>query len=127
MTVRITSQPRYSVETTPRFLQGVFAFNGHGLDKLGPVADGLTYVVPADKRAQLIYLRAGNSSAELMTLVMAADGKPVRYFPVGGKSATHVPLAVVEDLEPDTKLELMLSAPVGASGMVVIDVGLLEI
>jgi hypothetical protein len=115
------------METTPRFLQGIFTFAGQGLDALGPVGAGLVYTVPADKRAQLIYLRAGNSSDGLITLVLLQDGKPMRYFPVGAKGATHVPLAVVEDLEPDTKLELVIGAASGASGMVVVDVGLLEI
>ncbi len=115
------------METTPRFLQGVYACTGHGLDKFGPVGGGLVYTVPADKRAQLIYLRAGNSSAELISLVLLRDGKPMRLFPVGAKADTHVPLAVVEDLEPDTKIELQLAAGAGVTGMVVIDVGLLEI
>ena len=115
------------METTPRFLQGVFAFTGHGLDHFGPVGDGLTYAVPADKRSQLIYMRAGNSSSGLIVLVLLRDGKPMRYFPVGAKADTHVSLAVVEDLEPDTKIELVIGAAAGEGGMVVVDVGLLEI
>ncbi len=115
------------METTPRFLQGVFAFAGHGLDKFGPVGPGLVYAVPADKRAQLIYLRAGNSSGALITFVLMQDGKPARYFPVGAHGSVHVPLAVVEDLEPDTKVELVIGALAGESGMVVVDVGILEI
>jgi hypothetical protein len=115
------------METTPRFLQGVYAFTGTGLDVTAPIGAGLVYTVPGDKRAQLIYLRAGNSSAELISLVLLRDGKPMRLFPVGAKADTHVPLAVVEDLEPDTKIELQLAAGAGVTGMVVIDVGLLEI
>ncbi len=115
------------MESTPRFLQGVYAFTGQGLDHFGPVGSGLTYVVPADKRSQLIYLRAGNASSGLIVLVLLRDGTPMRYFPVGAKADTHVPLAVVEDLEPDTKLELVIGAAAGEGGMVVIDLGLLEI
>jgi hypothetical protein len=115
------------METTPRFLQGVFAFTGSGLDKFGPVGSGLTYMVPPDKRAQLIYIRGGNSCAELICLLLMRDGKPMRYFPIGAKEGGHVSLAVVEDLEPDTKIELVISAPAGVSGSVVVDVGLLEI
>ena len=51
----------------------------------------------------------------------------MRYFPIAAKGTEHVPLAVVEDLEPDTKIELFVAAPAGASGTLVIDVGLLEI
>jgi hypothetical protein len=75
----------------------------------------------------LIYLRAGNSSPELIALILMREGKPMRYFPVGARSDTHVPLAVVEDLEPDTKLEVFIVAPAGVAGAVVLDIGLLEI
>jgi hypothetical protein len=37
----------------------------------------------------------------------------------------HVPLAVVEDIFPESRLEVLLAAPEGVSGMVVVDVGLL--
>ena len=39
----------------------------------------------------------------------------------------HVPLAVVEDLSPETRLEVFVGAPAGVSGSVVIDIGLIEI
>jgi hypothetical protein len=115
------------MEATPRFLRGVHPFKGSGYDKPTPVDAGLTYVVPSDKRAQLIYLRAGNSSGELIYLVLLRDGKTMRYFPVGAKSSEHVPLVVVEDLSPDTKLELLLAAPLETAGHLVLDIGLLEI
>jgi hypothetical protein len=51
----------------------------------------------------------------------------MRYFPLGAKSAEHVPLAVVEDLFPETKLELFLAAPVGQAGHLVLDIGILEV
>jgi hypothetical protein len=79
------------------------------------------------RRAQLIYLRAGNSSAELVNLVLLRDGRIMRYFPIGAKSSQHVPLVVVEDPSPDTKLEVLLAAPAGAAGHLVVDIGLHEI
>jgi hypothetical protein len=112
---------------TPRFIQGVFAFEGRGLEVPAPLGPGATYTVPGDKRTQLIYLRAGNSSGELCYLQLLRDGKVMRYFPLGAKSSVHVPLSVVEDIFPQSKLELMVAAPRGAVGMVVLDVGLLEI
>jgi hypothetical protein len=115
------------MEATPRFLNGVFAFSGSGYDKPTPLDDKLAYAVPADKRAQLIYLRAGNSSGELIYLALMRDGKPMRYFPIGAKCSEHVPLAVVEDLFPETKLGVVLAAPSGTSGHLVLDIGLLEI
>jgi hypothetical protein len=115
------------METTPRFIQGIFPFTGAGLDKSALLGTTTTYMVPGDKRSQLIYFRAGNSSGELIVLTLLRAGKPMRLFPVGAKGATHVSLAVVEDLEPDTKLDVLVSAPAGTGGSVALDIGLLEI
>jgi assimilatory nitrate reductase catalytic subunit len=50
----------------------------------------------------------------------------MRYFPIGAKSDVHVPLRVVEDIEGGSVIELALVAPIGLSGTVVIDLGLVE-
>ena len=115
------------METTARFLNGVYPFEGKGLDAPYPLADALAYTVPADKWSQLIYFRAGNSSDALVSLTLIRDGKPMRLFPVGAKQALHVPLAVVEDISPEAKLEVLLAAPQGAQGQVVLDIGLMEV
>ena len=115
------------MDSIARFLQGVLTFAGDGLDTPVPLADGLRYTVPADRRAQLIYLRAGNSADALVSLLLTRDGKPLRYFPIGAKGVMHVPLAVVEDIEPDTRIEVLVSAPAGVSGTLVLDIGLMEI
>lgn len=112
---------------TARFINGVFTFAGAGLDKPGPLDAATNYTVPSDKRAHFIYLRAGNSSDELIYLVMLRNGKPLRYFPIGAKASVHVSLAVVEDIFPESKLELQLGAPTGTRGSVVLDIGLLEL
>ena len=44
----------------------------------------------------------------MIYIALMHDGKPVRLFPLGAKSSLHVPLAVVEDLPPDSRLELFL-------------------
>jgi hypothetical protein len=110
----------------PKFLQGVYQFEGRGLDAPGPLPSSIAYQVPFDKRSQMVYFRAGNSSGELIYFVLMRDGKPMRYFPIGAKEAIHVPLAVVEDLHPESALEVLLAAPAGTSGTVVIDIGLTE-
>ena len=115
------------MEATPRFLNGVYSFAGSGYDKPQALADTLTYTVPPDKRTQLIYFRAGNSCGELVYIVLTRDGKPMRYFPIGARAHVHVPLAVVEDIFPETKLDVLLAAPSAASGQLVLDIGLLEI
>jgi hypothetical protein len=110
----------------PRFLQGVFPFQGKGLTSPMPLEPAVTYKVPADKRCQLTYFRAGNSSAELIYLAVKRDGSPMRYFPVGAKSALHIALAITEDLQPETTLEVFIAAPAGTAGEAVIDIGLME-
>lgn len=116
-----------TVIDSPKFLQGLFSFEGKSLDHPQAMVPPVTYKVPYDKRAQLLYCRSGNSCEELIYLLITRDGKPMRYFPIGAKSDTHVSLAVVEDLRPDTQLEVLVAAPVGVKGTVVLDLGLVEI
>ncbi len=111
----------------PKLLQGVFAFEGHGLTNPHPISGGLTYTVPVGKRTQFVYFRAGNSAAEMVYVVLMRDGEPMRYFPIGARGDVHVALAVVEDMMSGTKLEAFLAAPEGVSGTVVLDIGLVEV
>ena len=113
--------------STARFLQGVFAFQGHGLEAPLPIDASLRYTVPAGCTTQPVYFRGGNSSPEMIAVVLVRDGAPMRYFPIAAKGATHVSLRVVEDLLADTVLELVIAAPVGVSGTVIVDLGLVEI
>ena len=115
------------MESFPKFLQGTFAFTGSGLGTSVLLDPSLVYTVSSTWRAQLVYLRAGNSADALACVSLMKDGKAMRLFPVGAKAAEHVPLTVVEDLEPDTKIEIHVAAPAGVSGEIVIDLGLLEI
>jgi hypothetical protein len=111
----------------PLFLQGMFSFEGAGLNNptlLGPAA---SYKVPRDKRAQVIYFRAGNSSPALICITLLRDDKVMRLFPVGANQSVHVSLAMTEDVFPESQLELTVAAPRGVSGMVIVDVGLFEI
>jgi hypothetical protein len=114
-------------ESVPKFLNGVFSFVGAGYEKPTLLSDKLTYSVPPDKRTQLIYFRGGNSSDEMVYFVMMRDGVPMRYFAVGARAGMSIQLYVIEDLAPETKLELLFGAPAGATGHVVVDVGLVEI
>lgn len=115
------------MKSQPHFLQGVYAFTGEGLDATLPLDGELTYVVPDDRRAQLIYFRAGNSSPELIYVLLLRDGAVLRLFPIGAKSHTHVQLAVVEDLFSATRLDVQIAAPAEVSGTLVLDIGFLEI
>ena len=115
------------IESTPRIVTGIFSFTGTGFSNPAVLGGLAPYVVPADKRTQLVYMRAGNSTDEMVALVLMKDGAPMRLFPLGAKSGQHVPLAVIEDLFPETKLELRVAAPEGLSGTLVLDMGLMEI
>ena len=111
----------------PAFIQGFYPYRGAGL--ACPIAfdPPVTYTVPADRRAQTVYLRAGNASAEMIYLVLTRNGAPMRFFPVGAAGAIHVALAVVEDLEPESRVEVLVAAPKGPETAVVLDIGFLEI
>jgi hypothetical protein len=79
---------------THRFIQGVFNYQGRGLNEpvaLEPKAD---YIVPAGKRAHLVYCRVGNPSTELICLILKRDGKLTRYFPVGARAGAQMPHAL---------------------------------
>ena len=115
------------MHSTPRFLQGVFPFEGKGLDRPAPLGPELSYVVPDGSSAQAVYFRGGNSAAELVCAVLIRDGRPMRYFPIGAKGDVHVSLRVVEDLGPGATVELWLAAPAGVSGTAIVDLGLMEV
>jgi hypothetical protein len=111
----------------PVFIQGLFNYRGCGLGNPLSFAPPITYLVPPDKRAQTIYFRAGNAAAEMVYLVLTRNGVPMRYFPVGARGATHVALAVVEDLSPESRMEVLVAAPEGLESSVMLDVGFMEI
>jgi len=46
----------------PAFIQGLFAYQGRGLESPVSFPSPAGYTVPPDKRAQTIYFRAGNAS-----------------------------------------------------------------
>jgi len=111
----------------PKFVQGVFSFSGAGLEHAVPLKPAAVHRVPFDKRAQLVYLRAGNSATEMVAIVLKRGSETMRLFPVGAKGAIHVPLAIVEDIDPESQLELCIGAPEGLSGTIVLDLGLVEL
>ena len=108
------------------FLQGIYPFVGAGADVPVPIHNDLSHAVPDGVINQALYFRGGNSSPELVTVVLLRNGVPMRYFPIGAKGDVHVPLRVLEDIEGGSVLELHLAAPVGVNGMVVIDLGMVE-
>jgi hypothetical protein len=115
------------VNEKPAFIQGLYSYEASGLECPMSFNPPVTYTVPADKRAQTIYFRAGNASGEMIYLVLTRNGEPMRYFPVGAKGAIHVALAVLEDLTPESHIEVLVAAPSGVESSVLLDIGFMEI
>jgi assimilatory nitrate reductase catalytic subunit len=115
------------VEPTPRFVQAIRTFEGSGLDEYDAFDPPLAYQVPEDRSAQCVYFRGGNSSEHLVCVVLTCDGDPMRLFPIGARGAIHVPLRITESLLTESLLELHVAAPLGATGTVVVDLGILEL
>ena len=112
--------------STNVFLQGIEAFTGQGLDTFAPHGDGQSHRVPDGVISQALYFRGGNSCDELIVVALLRDDTVMRYFPIGAKADVHVPLRVVEDIDGGSTVELMVSAPAGATGTVVVDLGMVE-
>lgn len=110
--------------STPTFLQGVFPFTGTGLTTPASLDPSLRYVVPSGLTAQPLYFRGGNSSDEVVYVSLTCDGRTMRLFPMGAKGSVNIPLRVVEDVDPDSVLELVFAAPSGCSGELVVDFGM---
>jgi assimilatory nitrate reductase catalytic subunit len=111
----------------PRFLQGVYPFIGRGLFEPGAIHPDLSYIVPPNSHAEVLYFRAGNHSDDLIYLTLLVDGAPSRYFPVGPKSDFHVALAIVEPHPAGTILDVGFAAGHGETGTVIVDVGIVEV
>lgn len=115
------------MQPVPRFVQAVRTFEGQGLDDYVTFDPPLRYRVPEGRQAQCVYFRGGNSSPELICVVLTQDGRPMRLFPIGARASVHVPLRITENLLTDTELELHVAAPAGTQGAVVVDLGILEL
>ena len=112
---------------THRFIQGVFTYEGRGFTEPVALAPHADYVVPAGKRAHLVYCRVGNPAAELICLILKRDGQLTRYFPVGAKAGAQMPHALVDDLLANSEIEVVIAAPEGLRSTVLIDMGFVEI
>ena len=111
----------------PILLQGVYPFAGRGVQDARPINDELRYTVPGGHTAEVLYVRAGNHSDDLIYLTLIVDDKAVRYFPIGPKAHIHIPLVIVDPHPAGSVIDIGLGAPRGISGSVVVDVGVFEI
>lgn len=104
-------------------LQTITTVEGEGLNSPSPL--NLTYTASQGCTAGVQYVRAGNASGGMVNVTLLKDGKVMRYFPVAARSSTHVPLSIVEEVQPGT--EVSVSAAGESSGTLILDIGILEV
>ena len=72
------------------------------------------------------YVRAGNTADGMANVTLLRDGKVMRYFPIPvGGGSVHVPLAIVDELEPGSGINVTAAAE--EPGRLILDVGILEV
>jgi assimilatory nitrate reductase catalytic subunit len=62
----------------------------------------------------------------MLNITLLQNDKVMRYVPVAAGSAMHVPLAIVDELQPGTEISIAVAAEEG-SGTLILDVGILEV
>ena len=69
--------------------------------------------------------RVGNTTEGTINITVLEDGEVMRYVLVAAEGAMHVPLAIVDELQPGT--EISITAAAERSGKLTLDVGILEV
>ena len=108
---------------TTILLQTITDIEGEGIDS--PQDLNLTYSVSQGCTAGVQYVRAGNTTEGMINITVFKDGKAMRYVPVAAGGAIHVPLAIVDELQPGTEISITVAAE--GSGKLILDVGFLEV
>ena len=112
--------------SSTRFLQGIFDFERSGLHEPFLLDRRLSYTVPAGNEAQFVYFRGGNSSSELVCANAMRDGSRCATSRSAPRATRTSRCASSRTCSPRRR-SMHLAAPAGASGQIVIDVGLVEI
>jgi assimilatory nitrate reductase catalytic subunit len=116
-------QPIGGSSYTTVLLQTITDIEGEGIDS--PQDLNLTYSILQGCTAGVQYVRAGNTTEGMINITVLNDGKAMRYMPVAAGSAIHVPLSIVDELQPGT--EISIAAAAERSGKLILDVGILEV
>ena len=127
--LRRSHRERKPVLEKPTFMQGLFSFRGRGLDNPMPFRAARLTTVPFDKRAQTIYFRAGNASAEMIYLVLTRRRQAHALLP-GGRKERH-PCAAGGGRRPSARKQqwkLLVARSRGRlNRSVLLDIGFMEI
>jgi len=110
-------------EGTPVLLQTIATFEGRGLTNPTPL--DLRYRVPKGRTAGMLYFRAGSTVAGMVNISIMRDGKLMRYFPVAPNGSVHISLAIVEEISGGSLIEIYAAGE--GSGMIILDIGYLEV
>lgn len=108
---------------TTVLLQMITEVEGEGLNS--PDALDLSYTVPQGCTAGVQYARAGSTVEGMLNITLLQNGKVMRYVPVAAVSTTHVPLVIVDELQPRTEVSVAVAAE--GSGTLILDVGILKV
>ena len=108
---------------TTVLLQTIAQIDGEGLNS--PESLDLTYTVPQGCSAGVQYVRAGSTISGMTNITLLKNNKVMRYIPVAAGGVIHVPLAIVEDLQTGTEIEVVAAAE--GSGTLILDIGILEV
>ncbi|MBA4115870.1 MAG: molybdopterin oxidoreductase [Rubrobacter sp.] len=108
---------------TTVLLQTITEVEGEGLNSPTPL--NLSYTVPQGCTAGVQYVRAGSTVTGMLNITLLQNGKVMRYIPVAAGSATHVPLSIVDELQPGTEVSVAVAAE--GSGTLILDIGVLEV
>lgn len=108
---------------TTVLLQTIKDIEGNGLNDPQPL--NLSYTVPQGCSARVQYVRAGSTVTGMTNVTLLKNGKVMRYVPVASEGVTHVPLAIVDDLQTGVEIEIVAAAE--GSGTLILDVGILEV
>ena len=104
-------------------LQTITDIVGEGIDS--PQDLNLTYSVSQGCTAGVQYVRAGNTTEGMINVTVLKDNKAMRYVPVAAGGTIHVPLAIVDELQPGTEISIVAAA--NGSGKLILDIGILEV
>ena len=113
--------------SSTRFLQGIFDFEGRGLHEPFLLDRRLSYTVPAGNEAQFVYFRGGNSSSELVCAIVMRDASRCATSRSARPGRQRTSRCASSRTCSPRRRSMHLAAPAGASGQIVIDVGLVEI
>lgn len=108
---------------TTVLLQTITEVEGEGLNSPSPL--DLSYTVSQGCTAGVQYVRAGSTVPGMLNISLLQNGKVMRYIPVAAESTVHVPLAIIDELQPGTEISVAVAAE--GSGTLILDVGILEV